>query len=139
MPLTLILTEGLMPREQHAPTIARLCEAFLRLHGLLGNAFLTPNVIGHVHEVPQGATFAGLQPASVAIVEWFTPSFAFASTGLQQAYVKEATDIVEAACGGKQPRERIWVNLKHAVDGMWGIGGRAFSNAELGAAAQSAG
>ena len=134
MPLTLIVTEGVMPKASQSAVIAKLSAAFLRLHGLAGNKFLTPNVIGHVQEIPAGSTFSGLEPTPVAIVEWLTPSFGFGSREVQTAYVKEATEIVFEACGAKQPRDRIWVNLKYAVDGMWGIGGKAMTNAELGEA-----
>lgn len=131
MPLTLIVTEGVLPADRQAETVARLSEAFLALHGLAGNAFLVPNVIGHVQEIPRGRTFAGLKPTPVAIVEWLVPSFAFATREIQLAYVRQATDIVFEACGGCHPRENIWVNVQHAVDGGWGIGGRAHTNAEL--------
>lgn len=133
MPLTLIVTEGVLPKDREQATIARLSEAFLKLHGLTGNKYLIPNVIGHVQVVPVGSTFSGLQATSVAIVEWLTPSFAFATREIQKAYVAEATEIVYEACDGEHPRERIWVNVKHAVDGAWGIAGEAYSNAELGA------
>lgn len=135
MPLTLLITEGVLPKHRHQSTMASLSEAFLRLHGLAGNQFFTPNVIGHITELPAGSTYAGLEPTPVAIVEWLTPSFAFATRDIQNTYVAEATDILFEACDGKQPRERIWVNLKYAVDGMWGIGGKAYTNQELGAAA----
>jgi len=131
MPLTLILTEGLVPPERQPATMARLSEAFLRLHGLSGNTALTRNVIGHVQSVPEGSTYAGLQPTKTAIVEWLTPSFAFSSHELRCAYVKEATDIVEEACEGRLARDAIWVNMRYAVDGGWGIAGQAYSNAEL--------
>lgn len=134
MPLTLIVTDGVMPKASQAAVIAALSSSFLRLHGLAGNKFITPNVIGHVQEIPAGSTFSGLEPTPVAIVEWLTPSFTFGTRELQAAYVKEATDIVFEACGGKHPRSRIWVNLKYAVDGMWGIGGEAMTNAQLGEA-----
>jgi hypothetical protein len=134
MPLTLIVTEGVLPADRHQDTIARLSEAFLRLHGLQGNASLTPNVIGHVQVVPVGSTFSGMKALSVAIIEWLTPSFAFTSREVQTAYVAEATEIVFEACGGRQPRENIWVNVKHAVDGTWGIAGKAMTNAQLGEA-----
>lgn len=134
MPLTLIITEGLLPQDRVPSTIARLSESFLRLHGLAGNKALTPNVVGHLQLVPKGSTFSGLKPMPVAIVEWLTPSFAFNTREVQTACVEEATDIVFEACGGKHPRENIWVNVKHAVDGTWGIAGHALTNAELGAA-----
>ena len=135
MPLTLIVTEGVMPADRQAVTMARLSEAFLALHGLGGNKSIAPNVIGHVQEIPEGSTFAGLEPAPVAIVEWLLPSFAFTSREAQLAYVEKATDIVSEACGPGHPRENIWINLKYAVDGMWGMGGKAYTNAELGALA----
>ncbi|MFL6618082.1 MAG: 4-oxalocrotonate tautomerase family protein, partial [Povalibacter sp.] len=113
---------------------ARLSESFLKLHGLAGNKALTPNVIGHIQVLPEGSTFAGMQPTPVAIVEWKVPSFAFASKELQNAYVEEATNAIHEASGGKHPRELTWVNVTHAVDGGWGIAGRAMTNAELGAA-----
>jgi hypothetical protein len=59
------------------------------------------------------------------------PGFAFATREIQQGYVAEATAIVHAASGGRQPKERIWVNVVHAVDGAWGIAGQALSNAQL--------
>lgn len=135
MPLTLIITEGVLPKSRHQTTIAQLSEAFLKLHGLAGNKFFTPNVIGHIAELPAESTYAGMTPTPVAIVEWLTPSFAFATREVQQAYVAAATDILFEACEGRQPREKIWVNLKYAIDGMWGIGGKAYTNAELGEAA----
>jgi hypothetical protein len=131
MPLTLIVTAGLIPEDRRPDTMARLSEAFLRLHGLAGNKVLTPNVIGHVQEVPPGSTFAGMSPTPVAIVEWLTPSFAFATREIQAAYVREATEIVFDACGGRHPRDRIWVNVRHAVDGAWGIAGEAMTNDAL--------
>lgn len=134
MPLTLLITEGVLPKHRHQSTMANLSEAFLRLHGLAGNSAFTPNVIGHITELPADTTFAGLSPAKIAIVEWLTPSFAFATREVQNAYVAEATEILFEACDGRHPRENIWVNLKHAVDGMWGIGGRAYTNQELRAA-----
>lgn len=135
MPLTLIISEGLLPEERRQTTIAKLSEAFLKLHNLTGNKFFTPNVIGHIAELPADSTFAGLKQTPVAIVEWLTPSFAFAARDIQASYVAEATQIVFDACDGKHPKEKIWVNLKYAVDGMWGIGGKAYTNEELGAAA----
>lgn len=133
MPLTLIVTEGVLAKDREQATIAKLSEAFLKLHGLAGNPVMTPNVIGHIQVVPAGRSFSGLKAVPIAIVEWLTPSFAFATRDIQTAYVAEATQIVFEACGGKHPRENIWVNVKHAVDGTWGIAGKAYTNAELGA------
>jgi hypothetical protein len=68
----------------------------------------------------------------VAFIEWKVPSFAFASREIQVGYIAEATNIVHEAAGGRQPKEHIWCNVVHAVDGAWGIAGEAPSNAQLG-------
>lgn len=134
MPLTLTLTEGVLPAGSEQAVFARLCHAMLKWHDLEGNAALLPNVVGAVHVLPLASTFSGAQPAPVAFVEWKMPGFAFATPEIQQGYVDEATTIVHEASGGRQPKERIWVNVVHAVDGAWGIAGQALSNAQLGAA-----
>lgn len=134
MPLTLIVTEGVLSKDRQQLAIAGLSEIFLRLHGLVGNKFLTPNVIGHVQVAPAGSTFSGSKPTPVAIVEWKVPSFAFTNRDIQVSYVKAATDLIHEMSDGKQPKDHIWVNVTHAVDGTWGIDGNAMTNAQLGEA-----
>ena len=70
-------------------------------------------------------------------IEWKVPSFAFNTPEIQQGYVEEATRIAAEASRGTQPVERIWVNVLHAVDGAWGLAGKAFTNEQLGAAVAS--
>ena len=134
MPLTLTLTEGVLPQGTENQAFAKLSESMLRLHGLSGNTFMTSNVVGSIHLIKPEHTFSGLREAGVAFVEWKVPSFAFTDRELQKAYVAEATQIIHDLSGQKQPTERIWVNVTHAVDGAWGIDGQAYTNAELGAA-----
>ena len=133
MPLTLIVTEGVIPKEREQATMVRLFEAFLARHGLTGNRFLTPNLIGWVQVIPHGSTYAGVRPTPVAIIEWKAPAFAFSTRDVQTGYVEEATTIIHEMSGGKHPKEQTWVSVTYAVDGTWGIGGRAYTNAELGA------
>jgi hypothetical protein len=54
------------------------------------------------------------------------------------SHFAQATEIIHEASGGKHPKEFIWVNVTHAVDGAWGIAGKAYTNAELGAAVSHA-
>jgi len=135
MPLTLIVTEGVIPQDREQATMARLSEAFIKLHGLAGNKFITPNVIGFVQVLPRNRTYSAMKPTPVAIVEWKVPSFAFAKREVQTAYVEEATAIIHEMSGGKHPKEHTWVNVTYAVDGPYGIAGKAYTNAEMGAMA----
>jgi hypothetical protein len=133
MPLTLTLTEGVVPKGQEKVAFARLSEAMIRWHGLSGNAVMTPNVVGSLHVLPKDATFTGLQETVVAFVEWKVPSFAFTDPKVQQGYFEEATNIIHEMSGGKQPKDKIFINVVHAVDGAWNFNGRAMTNSEIGA------
>lgn len=133
MPLTLTLTEGVLPRGSEKATFQRLCEAMLKWHGLSGNRAMTPNVVGSIQIVPKDGTFAGLVPTSVVFIEWKVPSFAFTDRDAQRGYIEEATDIVHEASGRQHPKAQIWCSVVHAVDGAWGVAGRALTNAELAA------
>ena len=104
----------------------------LKWHGLTGNRAMTPNVVGSIHVLPKADTFAGMNAVPVVFIEWKVPSFAFADRKVQLGYIEEATNIVHEASGKRQPKEQIWCNVVHAVDGAWGLAGVAMTNAELG-------
>ena len=48
-------------------------------------------------------------------------------------YFEEATNIIHEMSGGKQPKDRIFINVVHAVDGAWNFNGKAMTNSEIGA------
>lgn len=65
MPLTLTLTEGVLPKGQEKVAFSRLSEAMLKWHGLKGNQTMTSNVVGSIHVLPRDATFTGMQETPV--------------------------------------------------------------------------
>ena len=134
MPLTLTLTEGVLPAGTEDQAIAQLTEAMLKWHGLSGNGVMTPNVTASVHLLPKSATFSGGKAFSGAWVEWKVPSFAFNSRETQQGFFQDATEIIHNLSGGKQPKENIYINVVHTVDGAWNLDGRAMTNRQLGEA-----
>jgi len=134
MPLTLTLTEGVLPVGSESAAVSRLTEAMLKWHGLLGNKVMTPNVTATVHVLPKSATFSAGRPFAGAWVEWKVPGIAFADREIQQGFFADATDIIHELSARRQPREHIFVNVVHAVDGAWSLNGQAVTNTELGAA-----
>ncbi|MEI8146410.1 MAG: 4-oxalocrotonate tautomerase [Alphaproteobacteria bacterium] len=134
MPITVFATEGVLPAAAEQQVFCDITDAFLSLHNLSGNKFLTPNVIGEVTIIPKGRSFAGGKPDNIVVVELKVPSFVLNSPEQKQGFVAQATDIVFKAAGGRHPRNRIYVNMVYAVDGLWGIEGQAYTNAQLGEA-----
>ncbi len=134
MPLTLTITEGVLPKGQESVAFARLSEAMLKWHGMTGNRKMTANVVGSIHLVPVGTTFTGMEPTPVALVEWKVPSFVFSDRAVQLGYFAEVTNILHDLSGGKQPKDKIFVNVVHTVDGAWNFDGVAMTDAEIGQA-----
>jgi hypothetical protein len=55
MPIQVIVPEGVLNAGAEAELFQELTDLLLRLHGLTGNRFMMPNVIGEVTVVPKGA------------------------------------------------------------------------------------
>lgn len=138
MPISITLTEGVIPAEKVGVAVEEITKSFLKHHGLGGNKVMTPNVTTHLNVLPKGHTFAGGQPVDGAWVETKTPSFALADHEIQTAFFGEATQILHDLSGGTLAKDRIWSNGVHAVDGTWNIDGRALTNEEIGAAVAAA-
>ncbi|SFM29816.1 4-oxalocrotonate tautomerase [Rugamonas rubra] len=134
MPLTLTLTEGVLPLGTEKLAIAQITDAFLKHHGLTDNATMRANITANVHVLPREATFAGGRNFSGAWVEWKVPSFALAERQVQQGFFTDATNIIHELSGGVQAKEHIYVNVVHAVDGGWNFNGQAMTNGEIAAA-----
>ena len=132
MPLTLTVTEGVLPVGQEPVALERLSAAMLKWHGLVGNAVMEPNVIGTVQVLPRAHTYSGMKQTPLVIVEWKVPSFAFVDRKVQVGYFEEATNLLHEMSGGRQPKDRIFINVVHAVDGAWNFEGEAMTNAAIG-------
>ena len=95
MPLTLTLTEGVLPKGAESQAIEQLTKAMLERHDLKGNKVMTPNITAILQALPKGTTFSGGKAFAGAWVEWKVPSFEFANKEVQQSYFNDATDIIK--------------------------------------------
>lgn len=134
MPLTLTLTEGVIPAEKEKAAVVQITNAFLKHHGLAENKVMKPNITSHVIVLPKRSTFSGGEEFSGVWIEWKVPAFALADKNLLKAFFAEATEIIYQLSGGKQPKENIYSNVLHTVDGSWNMDGTAMTNEELGEA-----
>jgi phenylpyruvate tautomerase PptA (4-oxalocrotonate tautomerase family) len=134
MPISVQVTKGLLTSKGEREVFPLVAEALLQAHGLSGNRFMSPNVIGHLVVSSEADSYVGGKPQSLAIVEVKVPAITFPNDAVKQAFVGAVTDIIDRLKAGSHPRERTFVNVTYAVDGTWGIGGKAYSNAELGVA-----
>jgi phenylpyruvate tautomerase PptA (4-oxalocrotonate tautomerase family) len=138
MPITIQLSSGLLTKEGERTVFARIADALLEVHGLGDNAFMRDNVLGHVEVFPEGASYVAGKAQSLAVVEVKVPAITFATPEIQQKFVERVTNIIDEIKAGPHPRSRTYVNVTFAVDGAWGIAGKAYTNVELGAAVRGA-
>ncbi len=131
MPLTLTLTEGIIPEGKERDAIKQLTDSMLKWHQLTGNSIMTPNVTAHVQKIPKSQCFSGGKEFSGAWIEWKVPSFAFSDKAIQKGFAQEATDIIRELSAGKQPADNIYFNVVHTVNGAWNLDGKAMTNEEL--------
>ena len=94
MPLTLTLTEGVLPPENEQQAVTRITDSLLKWHGLTGNSVMTPNVTATVHVLPKRSTFSGGKEFAGAWAEWKVPSFALHSRDTQVGHFKDVTEII---------------------------------------------
>jgi hypothetical protein len=132
MPLSLHVTEGVIPVGTEKQAIKKITDIMLKWHGLSGNKVMTPNVTAMVQVLPKGSTFSGGQEVSGAWIEFKTPAFAFTDREVQKGVAKEATEVIYELSGRKQAKDNIYFNVIHTVDGTWNLDGIAMTNEELG-------
>ena len=139
MPIQVILTEGLISEDDAQTLHQKIGQALLDHHQISNNAFMLPNIVGEVVFMKRSLTFAGLKNKPIAVVELRVPSFTFTTQAQRDSFVAEVTSLVLTAADGKLDKTSVWVNAVYAVDGLWGIGGKAYTNEQLGEAIQQAG
>jgi len=133
MPMEIIATEGVFTPTAAQEVFAKLTDLLLELNGLSENEFMAPNIIGEMTIVPKGRTFSGGKATEIAIFELKVPAIVLPTREAQLAWIERGTRIILEAAAGKLDRDRVWGNVVHAVDGLWGINAHAYTNEELGA------
>ncbi|MBQ4810335.1 4-oxalocrotonate tautomerase [Pseudoalteromonas luteoviolacea] len=131
MPLTLTLTEGVLPQGTENLAIAKITDAMLKWHNLTGNETMKSNITAMIQVLPKSATYAGGKEFSGAWVEWKVPSFAFTDRDVQIGFGQDVTNIIYELSERTQPRENIYINVVHAVDGSWNFNGIAMTNEQI--------
>jgi phenylpyruvate tautomerase PptA (4-oxalocrotonate tautomerase family) len=139
MPITVTAPEGRFSPQAERDLLPRLTASLLKWNQLTGNAFMTPNVGGTVNILPKERIFAGGKPTALVLIELKLPLPSLASQEQKAGFIAEATAIVDELTNKAHPKEQTWVNILYAPDGAWGIGGKAYTNAELGEAITQAG
>jgi len=136
MPITVTAPRGELTASGEREIIPDLTSALLEATGATGNEFLTSIVGGTLHLLdPEDIYVAGTNQALI-LVEVKLPVVALTSEATRATFIALATDVVDRLSVTGHERRLTWVNVIHAADGGWGLGGHAYTGADLIAAAE---
>ena len=107
-----------------------LARTLMRIEGVPDIPMFRQNTAAFVHALPQGGLSNVDGEDSYVRVQVLTNAGAL-DRDKQLAVVKEFTDLVVTAADDRVASTRTWVLLTEAVEGGWGLGGHAYTNAEL--------
>lgn len=113
-----------------------LAATLMKIEGVPDIPMFRKNTAGFIHDLPPGALSNVEGDSNYVRVQVLTNAGAL-DRDKQLALVRQFTDLVAAAAGDASLANRTWVLLTEAVEGGWGLGGRANTNAELVAAARA--
>ncbi|MCW2755119.1 MAG: hypothetical protein JWQ32_2530 [Marmoricola sp.] len=88
------------------------------------------NTAAFVHELPTSA-FANVDGESTHVRITVLTNAGALDRPKQLEAVRRLSDVVARAAGDASLVERTWVQLTEAIEGGWGLGGTAYTNAEL--------
>jgi len=107
-----------------------LAETLMKIEQVPNIPMFRKNTAGFVHDLPNGALSNVDGDGNYVRVQVLTNAGAL-NGEKQLAVVSQFTDLVAAAAGDPSLKVRTWVLLTEAVEGGWGLAGRANTNAEL--------
>lgn len=112
-----------------------LARAMMRWEKVPDIPLFSENTAAFVHELPSGSMSDAQGSSRHVRVNILTP-VGVLDREKKLGVVKEMTEIIANAAGDATLGERTWVLIAEAPDGGWGIGGHAFTNAEIAEAAR---
>jgi len=107
-----------------------LAQAMMRWEGVPAIPLFLDNTAAFVHDLDAGALSNAAGRSDYVRVEVLTPEGVL-DREKKLGVVKEMTGIIAEAAGDPGLAARTWVLISEAPDGGWGIGGHAFTNAEI--------
>jgi phenylpyruvate tautomerase PptA (4-oxalocrotonate tautomerase family) len=113
-----------------------LATALMRVEQVPDIELFRRNTAAFVHEMPANALSNVAGDGDRVRIQVLTNASAL-DRDKQLAAVTELTRVASEAAGDPGLQERTWVLLIEAPDGGWGLGGHAYLNEELVAAARA--
>jgi phenylpyruvate tautomerase PptA (4-oxalocrotonate tautomerase family) len=113
-----------------------LARTLMTIEGVPDIPMFRQNTAGFIHEM-DGPAISNVDGDSGYVRVQVLTNAGALDRNKQLAVVSQFTELVATAAGDPSLSERTWVLLTEAVDGGWGLGGKANTNEELVTAARA--
>jgi hypothetical protein len=123
--------EGSFSAENVVTLLRRLTEAMLEWTDSAEIPFVRRNAGAYFHELPAAHVTAGGEPDVVVRISVTLPEVVLSTIERRRGFIEEATAITADLSSEVHTADRTWISIVNSVDGGWGFGGRAFTNADL--------
>lgn len=131
MPIDVFVPRESLDADKTNQLANELTESLLRWTDASDDEFIRSNVSVFVHELPEMHVFAGGKPARVARVDVKVPTVALTTQERKAGFTQDATASLRRAANPRRSFDHVWVFVANAVEGGWGIDGRALTSEDL--------
>lgn len=131
MPITVTAPRGVLTAAGAREVLPRLTDALAEATDSSDRPEIIATIGGTVQQLDPGDIYAGGRPRPLVLVEVKLPGVALTTLERRARFIAAATAIVADVTVERHEDADTWVNILHAQDGAWGIGGRSLTNEML--------
>jgi hypothetical protein len=123
--------QGTYSEANVAELLRRVAESMLVWTDSVEIPFVRRNVGAYFHELPAARVTAGGEPDIVVRVHVVVPEPVLSTLERRRGFIEETTAIAASLSCEAHTAERTWISIVNAIDGGWGMGGNALTNADI--------
>jgi len=128
VPITVTAPRGVLTADGRREILPRLTAALAEATDATDRPEIIATIGGTVHVLDPADVYAGGRPHPLVLVELKLPAVALTTLERRARFIASATRIVADLTVDGHADEDTWVNVLHAQDGAWGVGGRSLTN-----------
>jgi phenylpyruvate tautomerase PptA (4-oxalocrotonate tautomerase family) len=131
MPITVTSPRGVLTAAGAREVLPRLTDALAEATDSSDRPEIVATIGGTVNQLDPADIYAGGQTRPLVLVELKLPAVALSTLERRARFIAAATAIVADLTVESHDDANTWVNILHAQDGAWGIGGQSLTNEML--------
>lgn len=131
MPITVTAPRGHFTPAGRRQVLPLLTTALAEATDSADRPEIVATIGGTFHELDPADIYAGGRPHPLILVELKLPGVALTTLERRAKFIAAATEIVAELTVEAHEDADTWVNILHAQDGAWGIGGRSLTDEML--------